>query len=65
MSDQKDIKDKIGTGFHIKYDLNANEFSYGHVMRYSRCSERFCRSTFNMEEYKKLWQEYGKFKPKK
>lgn len=64
LSDGKDIKEKIGTGYLIKYDMNAYEFSNGPVMRNSRCSEPFCRSMYDADAYKKLWQEYGKFKSK-
>lgn len=64
LNQEEDIKAKIATGYIIRYDLNTYEFSNGPVMRNSRCSEPFCRTSYNAETYKKLWQKYGKFKRK-
>ena len=60
LRDKEDISSKIGTGYIIRYDLNAYEFSTGPVLRNSRCSEAFCRITYNVENYKKLWHKYTK-----
>ena len=60
LRDKEDIYAKIGTGYIIRYDLNTYEFSTGPVLRNSRCSEAFCRTTYNVENYKKLWHKYTK-----
>lgn len=52
-----DLKQKIGVGYLIRLDLNKYEYSQGSIMRNSRCSEPFCRSSFNAEQYKLLWME--------
>ncbi len=64
LNQEEEIKAKIGTGYIIRYDLNTYEFSNGPVLRNSRCSEPFCRTSYNADEYKELWQKYGKFKTK-
>lgn len=60
LSKSEEIQEKIGTGYIIRYDFNTYEFSNGPVLRNSRCSEAFCRSTYNVEDYKKLWRKYSK-----
>ena len=62
---EKDIAAKVGTGYIIRYDLQTYEFSNGPVMRNSRCSEPFCRTTYDIETYKKLWINFGKHVKKK
>lgn len=64
LNEEQDKRDMVGTGYIIKYDLQAYEFSNGPVMRNRRCSEPFCRSTYDHEAYKKLWSTYGKFSKK-
>jgi len=64
LKEERDKRDMVGTGYIIKYDLQSYEFSNGPVMRNRRCSEPFCRSTYDHEDYKKLWSKYGKFSKK-
>ena len=60
LKEKNAIRDKIGTGYIVRYDLNEYEYSRGPVQRNSRCSEAFCRSTYNAEDYKALWMKYYK-----
>lgn len=64
LSAEDDIQSKVGTGYLIRYDLQAYEFSNGPVLRNSRCCEPFCRTTYDAENYKEMWKNFTKA-PKK
>ena len=56
LPDYDAIKKKIGVGYIIRQDFESYEFSKGAVMRNTRCLEPFCRSTFEKDAYKQLWE---------
>ena len=57
LNDVEAVKEKIGVGYIIKQDFEDYEYSKGAVMRNIRCQEPFCRSSFNKDEYKELWEK--------
>jgi adenylyltransferase/sulfurtransferase len=60
LTNKEDLKEKIGLGYLIRHDLNDYEYTRGPVMRNAKCSEPFCRGTFDLELYKNLWNKFGK-----
>ena len=65
LNKKSEIREKIGTGYLIRHDFQNYEYSNGPVLRNSRCCEPFCRTTYDSDKYKKLWQNFHKKKLKK
>jgi molybdopterin/thiamine biosynthesis adenylyltransferase len=57
LPDLESQKEKIGVGYLIRHDLLSYEYNKGDIMRNSKCSEPFCRSSFNLNDYKLLWEK--------
>lgn len=58
LTTSEEVEKKIGLGYLIRHDLNKYEYSNGPVMRNSKCSEPFCRTTFDRTTYTNLWKEF-------
>lgn len=55
LPDTESRKDFVGIGYLIRHDLDKYEYTKGPVMRNMRCTETFCRATFDKNTYKALW----------
>ncbi|MFV2014512.1 MAG: ThiF family adenylyltransferase [Candidatus Heimdallarchaeota archaeon] len=60
LPDTKELKNMIGIGYLIRHDLKTYEYNKGAIMRNSKCTEPFCRSTYNDDEYKILLKNFWK-----